>query len=61
VTPWRARECIASLSTRFPTKFATKELGDAYLEKCNRYRLTRNLVRPFERLGSSVTLQQKAA
>jgi len=36
-------------------------LGDAYLEKCNRYRLTGNLVRPFERLGSSVTLQQKAA
>jgi len=61
VTPWRARECIASLSAWFPTKFATKELGDAYLEKCNRYRLTRNPVRPFERLGSSVTLQQKAA
>ena len=60
VRPWRAQECIANLAT--PShQVCYNELGDAYLERCNRYWLTRNLVHHCERLGSRVTLQQKAA
>jgi transposase len=37
------------------------ELGDLYLDKLNKHHLTRNLVHRLERLGYSVTLEQKAA
>ena len=37
------------------------ELGDLYLDKLNEHTLTRNLVHRLERLGYTVTLQQKAA
>ena len=37
------------------------ELGDAYLDKRNKQQLTRNLIHRLERLGYSVTLEQKAA
>ena len=37
------------------------ELGDLYLDKLNRHTLTRNLVHRLERLGYTVTLEQKAA
>lgn len=37
------------------------ELGDLYLDKLNKHNLTRNLVHRLERLGYTVTLQQKAA
>lgn len=37
------------------------ELGDLYLDKLNKHTLTRNLVHRLERLGYTVTLQQKAA
>jgi len=37
------------------------ELGDAYLDKRNKHQLTRNLIHRLERLGYSVTLEQKAA
>ena len=37
------------------------ELGDLYLDKLNKHSLTRNLVHRLERLGYTVTLQQKAA
>jgi transposase len=33
-----------------------KDLGDLYLDKLNKHRLTRNLIRRLERLGYSVTL-----
>ena len=36
------------------------ELGDLYLDKLNRHTLTRNLVHRLERLGYTVTLEQKA-
>jgi transposase len=37
------------------------ELGDLYLDKLNKHHLTRNLVHRLERLGYTVTLEQKAA
>jgi transposase len=37
------------------------ELGDLYLDKLNKHHVTRNLVRRLERLGYTVTLEQKAA
>jgi transposase len=37
------------------------ELGDLYLDKLNKHYLTRNLVHRLERLGYTVTLEQKAA
>ena len=37
------------------------ELGDLYLDKLNQHHVTRNLVRRLERLGYTVTLEQKAA
>lgn len=37
------------------------ELGDLYLDKLNKHSLTRNLIHRLERLGYTVTLQQKAA
>jgi transposase len=37
------------------------ELGDLYLDKFNKHSLTRSLVHRLERLGYTVTLQQKAA
>ncbi len=37
------------------------ELGDLYLDKLNKHSLTRSLVHRLERLGYTVTLQQKAA
>jgi transposase len=37
------------------------DLGDLYLDKLNKRHLTRNLVHRLERLGYTVTLEQKAA
>jgi hypothetical protein len=37
------------------------ELGDLYLGKLNKHYLTRNLVHRLQRLGYTVTLEQKAA
>ena len=37
------------------------ELGDLYLDKLNKHHLTRNLVHRLERLGYTVTLEEKAA
>jgi MFS transporter, FHS family, L-fucose permease len=37
------------------------ELGDLYLDKLNKHHLTRNLVHRLERVGYTVTLEQKAA
>src|SRR5712692_2493151 len=37
------------------------ELGDTYLDKRNKHQLTRNLIHRLERLGYTVTLEQKAA
>jgi transposase len=36
------------------------DLGDVYLDKLNKHHLTRNLVHRLERLGYTVTLQQRA-
>ncbi len=37
------------------------DLGDLYLDRLNKHHLTRNLVHRLERLGYTVTLEQKAA
>jgi len=37
------------------------EWGDLYLDNLNKHHLTRNLIRRLERLGYTVTLEQKAA
>ena len=37
------------------------ELGELYLDKLNKHHLTRNLVHRLERLGYTVTLEQRAA
>jgi hypothetical protein len=45
----------------FSHQVCYNELGDLYLDKLNKHHLTRNLVHRLERLGYSVTLEQKAA
>jgi hypothetical protein len=47
--------------TCFPGQFPAHELGDLYLDKLNQNHLTRNLVHRLERLGYTVTFEQKAA
>jgi hypothetical protein len=45
----------------FSHRVCDNELGDLYLDKLNKHHLTRNLVHRLERLGYTVTLEQKVA
>src|SRR5437588_1872228 len=56
-----AHKILVAIYYMLSHRVCYNELGDAYLDKRNKHQLTRNLIHRLERLGYSVTLQQKAA
>ena len=56
-----AHKILAAIYHMISHRVCYNELGDLYLDKLNKHHLTRNLVHRLERLGYTVTLQQKAA
>lgn len=56
-----AHKILVAIYHRFSHQVGYNELGDLYLDNLNKHHLTRNLVRRLERLGYTVTLEQKAA
>ena len=52
---------LVAIYHMFSQQVCYNELEDLYLDKLNRHHLTRNLVHRLERLGYTVTLEQKAA
>jgi transposase len=56
-----AHKILVAIYHMLSHKVCYNELGDLYLDKLNRHTLTRNLVHRLERLGYTVTLEQKAA
>ena len=56
-----AHKILVAIYHMLSHQVSYNELGDAYLDKHNKHQLTRNLVQRLERLGYSVTLEQKAA
>jgi transposase len=56
-----AHKIIVAIYHMLSHRLCYNELGDAYLDKRNKHQLTRNLIHRLERLGYSVTLEQKAA
>jgi transposase len=56
-----AHKILVAIYHIFSHRVCYNELGDLYLDKLNKHHLTRNLVHRLERLGYTVTLQQKAA
>ena len=56
-----AHKILVAIYHMLSHKVCYNELGDLYLDKLNKHSLTRNLVHRLERLGYTVTLEQKAA
>src|SRR2546430_400648 len=56
-----AHKILVAIYHMFSDRVCYNELGDVYLDKLNKHHLTRNLVHRLERLGYTVTLEQKAA
>lgn len=56
-----AHKILVAIYHMFSHRVCYNELGDLYLDKLNKHHLTRNLVHRLERLGYTVTLNQKAA
>jgi len=56
-----AHKILVAIYHMFSRQVCYNELGDLYLDKLNKHHLTRNLVHRLERLGYTVTLEQKAA
>lgn len=56
-----AHKILVAIYHMFSHQVCYNELGDLYLDNLNKHHLTRNLVHRLERLGYTVTLQQKAA
>ena len=56
-----AHKILVAIYHMLSHQIGYQELGDLYLDNLNKHHLTRNLVRRLERLGFSVTLEQKAA
>ena len=56
-----AHKILVAIYHMFSHQVCYNELGDLYLDKLNKHHLTRNLVHRLERLGYTVTLEQKAA
>ena len=56
-----AHKILVAIYHMFSHRVCYNELGDAYLDHLNKHHLTRNLVHRLERLGYTVTLEQKAA
>jgi transposase len=56
-----AHKILVAIYQMFSHQACYNELGDLYLDKLNKHHLTRTLVHRLERLGYTVTLEQKAA
>jgi transposase len=56
-----AHKILVDIYHMFSHQVCYNELGDLYLDKLNKHHLTRNLVHRLERLGYTVTLDQKTA
>jgi transposase len=56
-----AHKILVAIYHMISHRVCYNELGDLYLDKLNKHHLTRNLVHRLERLGYTVTLEQKAA
>ncbi|HEX8892925.1 MAG TPA: IS110 family transposase [Terriglobales bacterium] len=56
-----AHKILVAIYHMLSHRVCYNELGDLYLDKLNKHHLTRNLVHRLERLGYTVTLEQKAA
>jgi len=56
-----AHKILVAIYHMLSHRVSYNELGDLYLDKLNKHHLTRNLVHRLERLGYTVTLEQKAA
>jgi transposase len=56
-----AHKILVAIYHMFSHRVCYNELGDLYLDNLNKHHLTRNLVHRLERLGYTVTLDQKAA
>jgi len=56
-----AHKILVAIYHMFSRRVCYNELGDLYLDRLNKHHLTRNLVHRLERLGYTVTLEQKAA
>ena len=56
-----AHKILVAIYHMLSQKVSYNDLGDLYLDKLNKHHLTRNLVHRLERLGYTVTLEQKAA
>jgi transposase len=56
-----AHKILVAIYHMFSHQVCYNELGDLYLDKLNKHHLTQNLVHRLERLGYTVTLEQKAA
>ena len=54
-----AHKILVAIYHMFSQRVCYNELGDLYLDKLNKHHLTRNLVHRLERLGYTVTLEQK--
>jgi len=56
-----AHKILVAIYHMLSQEVSYQDLGDVYLDKLNKHHLTRNLVHRLERLGYTVTLEQKAA
>src|SRR5712692_2393880 len=56
-----AHKILVAIYHMLSQEVSYNDRGDLYLDKLNKHHLTRNLVHRLERLGYSVTLEQKAA
>jgi transposase len=56
-----AHKILVAIYHMFSHQVCYNELGDLYLDKLHKHDLTRNLVHRLQRLGYTVTLEQKAA
>jgi transposase len=56
-----AHKILVAIYHMFSHGVCYNELGDLYLDKLNKHHLTRTLIHRLERLGYTVTLEQKAA
>jgi transposase len=56
-----AHKILVAIYHMLSHQVSYNELGDLYLDRLNKHHLTRNLVHRLERLGYTVTLEQKAA
>jgi transposase len=56
-----AHKILVAIYHIFSHRVCYNDLGDLYLDKLNKHHLTRNLVHRLQRLGYTVTLEQKAA